>query len=129
MPKLETSGTICCGYVSLSDFNTWHEEEADYYDVYEFREYYLLSEPSAYGCTGVYEIDSLMETVNKVFSKGVTMQAILNEDQYILRDKYWPKKLRKHGFQLVRRFDNPTGNICFVYIRVPQSTRLPIKGY
>lgn len=129
MPRLQTSGTDCCGYVSLSGFNYISTEEACYDDVYDFKEEYLLNNPSKYAYTSSYEIDSLMEVVEEVFPKGLSMQAVLNEDQYMLKGRYWPKKLRKHGFELVRMFDNPTGSICYVYIRVPKENRLPIKGH
>lgn len=128
MPRLSSTGTQCCGMVSLSGFSTGHTEKACVDDVRWFRINTLLDIKQGYGKTSEYELDSLMEVVDKELP-GRVLQAVLNEDQYYLKDNYWPKKLRKHGFRLTRKFDNPTGGVCFLYLRVPPEVREPIKGY
>lgn len=128
MPRLSSTGTQCCGMVSLSRFCTSHTKTACTTEITKFKDSTLLNLSQPYGETDEFELDSLMEVVDKGLP-GRVLQAVLNEDQYYLKDRYWPKKLRKHGFRLIRRFDNPTGYVCFLYLRVPTEVRMPIKGY
>lgn len=128
MPRLQTSGTDCCGLVSLSGFFGTHKDTDCLQAVKLFKSLYVLDVNQPHGETDEYDLDSLMDAVDKVWPRGLSMIAVLNSGQYMLKDQYWHKRLLKHGFKLTRKFKNPTGGVCYVYLRIPECNRLNVRG-
>lgn len=124
MPKLQTTGTECCGMLSVSSFYSGGRKDRERCkkDVDHLVSEYLLEYDQPYGCTEEYDLDTLMGVVDERL-QGRMLQAVLSISQYT----HWHSKLKKHGFKLVRKFSNPTGGTCFYYIRLPKKSWRPIK--
>lgn len=124
MPKLQTTGTECCGMVSVSSFGEWGSSDRQQCLKYvnHFYSEYPLEGAQPYGCTEEYDMDTLMDVVNESLPNHM-LQAVLSISQY----SHWHDRLKKHGFKLVRKFSNPTGGTCFYYIRLPKKSWRPIK--
>jgi len=121
MPRLESTGTHCCGMVSVSNF-TKCETETSLRSINRFKTDVLLDLFQKYGKTEDFEFESLMEVVREVLPHHV-LQAVLSDEQYY----NWHTRLKKHRFRLTRKFNNPTGGICYYYLKMPRKTRRPIE--
>jgi hypothetical protein len=130
MARLETSGTMNCGVLSLSALTLStackHEGEVDTLD--KFKDILNFRGHSRSATTKNMEFDELMKLVeeDKVLSQKVIISA---QPEYLVigKERYWHKKFKKAGFRLIRKAKNPTGATIWFYMRIPNPIPI-IKG-
>jgi hypothetical protein len=130
MARLETSGTMNCGVLSLSalTLSTVYKHENEVDTLEKFKDILNFHGHSLSATTENMDFDELMKLVeeDKVLSKKVIISA---QPEYLVlgQERHWHKKLKKAGFRLIRKAKNPTGSTIWFYMRIPN--KIPIfKG-
>jgi hypothetical protein len=130
MARLETSGTMNCGVLSLSalGLSTSHKHENEVATLEKFKNILNFYGHSKSATTKNMDFNELMKLVeeDKVLSKKVIISA---QPEYLVlgKEKHWHKKLKKAGFRLIRKAKNPTGATIWFYMRIPNPIPI-IKG-
>jgi hypothetical protein len=128
MARLETSGTMNCGVMSLCglEYVGIHEREVETIGNFSYTLNYQTHFKSA--ATKNMDFDELMKIVEEhtTLSKKVIISA-QPEPLILKNEKYWHKKLKKAGFRLICKAKNPTGYPIWFYMRIPSPIPI-IKG-
>lgn len=130
MSRLSVMGTASCATISLCGFKTpdkhLNEEYINTPDkfkefkvkdgltVNEFYNQILYPTAQELGRTGNYPFQLLMELIDKSMMEDKFTIVTLNAHQNM---GYWPKHLKKWGFELVDKTKNNLGTMCYIYTR------------
>jgi hypothetical protein len=128
MARLETSGTRNCGVVSLSCLRSSFFEDCDNLTVGELDTKKLHNASQPHGTTKNYDFDELMKEVenDSRMSKRMIICAIPESYRFAEKGKLH-KKLKKHGFRLIRKSGNLGGDNIWFYMRIPSPIPI-LKG-
>ncbi len=130
MTHVATSGTFSCATIAIAGFKGTNKDLNDAYlkDPNSFKEkdgitvgrFYqdiLVPVSQPLGKSQEYPFEKLMQLIDQNGMKNKYTTAVLNKDQYLGNDQYWPTQLKKWGFKLVDKTKNDLGMVCYVYVR------------
>jgi hypothetical protein len=119
MARLETSGTMNCGVMSLCSLEASYTHESEVETIDNFSDGLHHSTHRKSLTTKNMDFDELMKLVEEhgLLSKKVIISA-QPEPLIIKNGGYWHKKLKKAGFRLIRKARNLTGYPIWFYMRI-----------
>lgn len=135
MPYAATMGCASCATLSIGWFKGHTKESNEAYKAnpsawtppaagMSFQDFFTkIIYPTRQDLGRTYDmpLEKLMQDIDKHHSgRGKLTMAVLNTDQFIQYDGYWPAELRRWGFKLVTKTSNDMGSVNYVFMRNPR---------
>lgn len=140
MTHVATAGTSSCATSAIGNFKPGQRQLNEEYkanpksfkppaeglSVAQYYSQVLYPTTQALGRTHDLPFRKLMEDIEASSLKTKFFTAVINQQQYMADDHYWPKELNECGFKLSHKTKNSIGNNPnYVYVRNPNA--LPIE--
>ena len=133
MSYVATMGTSSCATIAIGGFKDGqHALNEAYkanpttfvppsvgYSVEQFYSKVLYPTAQELGRSHDLPLEKMMQGIDACDLKGKFIIATFNQTQWLAKDGYWAKELRRHGFKLVTKTNNDIGSMNYIYIRAP----------
>lgn len=136
MTRAATMGSSSCAAIAIAHFKGQNYEDNVRYlesgegskgeglSVDEFYTDIIYPTEQPLGHTAEYPFDMLMDHIDKSRLKTKFIIATLNQSQMMLKDGYWPKRLKERGFEPMDKTKNDIGQPCVIFVR--NNNRMPL---
>jgi hypothetical protein len=133
MTHIATAGVSSCAIISIGGFKNGQMEINEQYkadksswkipdegmSAEEFYKKVLYPTSQPLGRTYDAPFERIMEEIEGCSLSTKTVFAALNQGQWLAKDGYWAKELRRHGFKLFAKTGNSIGQTNYLYMRSP----------
>jgi len=138
MSYAATMGTSSCATIAVGGFKAGQMElnEAykankksfvcpkDGYSVDEFSSNIIYPTSQPLGRTFDMPFEKLMEDLADSALSSKFVIATINKSQWLAKDNYWGKELRRWGFKLTFKCNNSIGMMNYIYTRNPNGVEI-----
>lgn len=133
MTHIATAGISSCATISIGGFkegqhaiNEAYKADKKSWSVPKEgmsadRFYHDVLYPTSQPLGRTYDMpfERVMEEILGCSLGTKTIFAALNKNQWMMKDGYWSKELRRHGFKLFAKTGNSLGQTNYLYMRSP----------
>lgn len=142
MTHAATMGTFSCATMSIAGFKgdnraineaykkdpkSW-KDSGEGMSVQQFSDKVLYPVSQPLGKTKDMPFEKLMQDIQKILPDKA-IACVLNSDQYMGNDRYWPKELKRYGFRLINKTRNNWGQVNYIYLTVPREVKVEEKDH